>query len=106
MINYLNLAMFECVVKGSSRELDINSLVKCGDCTGTGAKKGTVKAICGQCHGTGVTAQQQGFFTVQAACTKWYIPSLHFTAIPLESYLLGLELITSRIHVYPFYAVT
>lgn len=43
-------------------------MVTCGDCSGSGAKKGSAPVTCSMCHGHGQVRMQQGFFTVQQTC--------------------------------------
>jgi molecular chaperone DnaJ len=40
----------------------------CGDCSGSGAKRGSRPAPCRRCNGHGVVVQSQGFFRVQQTC--------------------------------------
>jgi molecular chaperone DnaJ len=44
---------FEDAAFGVKREFEINRLEKCPECSGTGAKKGTLVKTCPTCHGTG-----------------------------------------------------
>ncbi len=59
---------FEEAFKGTQKEFTINKNVKCDDCNGTGAKKGTSPETCPVCHGTGQVRKNQtigGFATFQ-----------------------------------------
>jgi len=58
----------EEAVKGVSKDIQVPSLQGCGDCAGSGAKKGTSAHTCGTCHGQGQVQMRQGFFAVQQAC--------------------------------------
>jgi len=58
----------EEAVKGVSKDIQVPSLQGCGDCHGSGAKKGTSASTCGTCHGQGQVQMRQGFFAVQQAC--------------------------------------
>ena len=40
----------------------------CGECTGSGAKRGTSPAMCKQCRGKGVTTIRQGFLNIRQNC--------------------------------------
>jgi molecular chaperone DnaJ len=58
----------EEAVAGTEKEIRIPVLVSCGECNGSGAKKGSTPVICTTCHGHGQVRMQQGFFSVQQAC--------------------------------------
>jgi molecular chaperone DnaJ len=58
----------EDAVKGKTVKITIPTYVECGDCHGSGAKKGTKPATCPDCEGAGQVHLQQGFFTVQQTC--------------------------------------
>jgi molecular chaperone DnaJ len=58
----------EEAVAGTEQKIRIPVLVTCGDCSGSGAKKGSAPVICSMCHGHGQVRMQQGFFTVQQTC--------------------------------------
>lgn len=58
----------EEAVSGTEAKIRIPVMVACGECTGTGAKKGSSPIICSTCHGHGQVRMQQGFFSVQQAC--------------------------------------
>ncbi len=64
----------EEAVNGTEQKIRIPVLVTCGDCSGSGAKKGSSPVTCSMCHGHGQVRMQQGFFTVQQAC-----PTCHGT---------------------------
>ena len=61
---------FEEAAFGVEKELQINRSVSCGDCHGTGAKKGTSPTTCDMCQGHGEVRRQQGFFTIAQPCPK------------------------------------
>ncbi|SJM95859.1 molecular chaperone DnaJ [Crenothrix polyspora] len=63
----LELSLEEAVA-GTESKIRIPVAVACGECTGTGAKKGSSPVICSMCHGHGQVRMQQGFFSVQQAC--------------------------------------
>lgn len=54
--------------RGARKTLTIPRDEPCGDCRGSGAKKGSKPATCRRCNGQGVVVQAQGFFRVQQAC--------------------------------------
>ena len=58
----------EEAVAGTEQKIRIPVLTACGECAGTGAKKGSSPIICTTCHGHGQVRMQQGFFSVQQAC--------------------------------------
>ena len=58
----------EEAVEGTEQKIRIPVLVTCGDCSGSGAKKGSSPTTCSMCHGHGQVRMQQGFFTVQQTC--------------------------------------
>jgi molecular chaperone DnaJ len=63
----LELSLEEAVA-GTETKIRIPVLVGCGECKGSGAKKGSSPVICTTCHGHGQVRMQQGFFSVQQAC--------------------------------------
>ena len=58
----------EEAVAGTETKIRIPVLVSCGECKGSGAKKGSTPIICTTCHGHGQVRMQQGFFSVQQTC--------------------------------------
>ena len=58
----------EEAVKGTNVEIEVPTLVTCGECVGSGAKKGTTPISCTTCGGAGQIRMQQGFFSVQQTC--------------------------------------
>lgn len=56
--------------QGMSQEINIRKANKCGECTGSGAAKGTKTETCSTCHGSGMMRFQQGFFTLERSCTS------------------------------------
>ncbi|HXH74356.1 MAG TPA: molecular chaperone DnaJ [Bacteriovoracaceae bacterium] len=61
---------FEEAAFGSEKELHINRSIACGDCHGSGAKKGSGPVTCEMCQGHGEIRRQQGFFTIAQPCPK------------------------------------
>jgi len=53
---------------GIDTEIDVEKMVKCPTCDGSGAKPGTQPETCRQCRGTGQYVRQQGFFSVKSTC--------------------------------------
>ncbi len=58
----------EEAVKGTTVKIRIPTMVSCGTCEGSGAKKGSSPATCTTCGGVGQVRMQQGFFSVQQTC--------------------------------------
>jgi len=54
--------------RGTSRTIEVNRQEFCGDCKGSGAKKGTVATTCNYCGGRGQVVQARGFFQVATTC--------------------------------------
>ncbi|WP_020565790.1 molecular chaperone DnaJ [Methylosarcina fibrata] len=63
----LELSLEEAVA-GTEAKIRVPVLVACGECAGSGAKKGTSPVVCSTCHGHGQVRMQQGFFSVQQTC--------------------------------------
>jgi molecular chaperone DnaJ len=61
---------FEEAAFGVEKEILIQKAASCGDCHGTGAKKGSSPTTCDMCHGHGEVRRQQGFFTIAQTCPK------------------------------------
>lgn len=64
----------EEAVGGTETTLKVPVMVSCGECNGSGAKKGSSPVTCATCHGHGQVRMQQGFFSVQQSC-----PTCHGT---------------------------
>ncbi len=58
----------EEAVGGTEAVVKVPVLVACGECNGSGAKKGSSPMTCSTCHGHGQVRMQQGFFSVQQTC--------------------------------------
>jgi len=58
----------EDAANGKDETLRIPRLETCGECTGTGAEKGSSAENCISCGGSGQTRYQQGFFSVMRTC--------------------------------------
>ncbi len=63
----LELTLEEAVA-GTEATVKVPVMVRCDECNGTGAKKGTTPATCSTCHGHGQVRMQQGFFSIQQTC--------------------------------------
>lgn len=69
----------EEAVKGTTKDIRINTLVPCETCDGSGAEKGSKVETCPSCHGTGRIRRQQGFFMTEATC-----PTCHGSGKKIE----------------------
>lgn len=54
--------------RGSQKEIEIDRLIACQTCGGSGAQKGTTPQTCTTCRGHGQVATQQGFLTIATTC--------------------------------------
>ena len=58
----------EEAVRGTSKDIQINTLAHCDSCHGSGAEKGSKVGTCTTCHGAGRVRRQQGFFMTEQVC--------------------------------------
>jgi len=65
----LELSLKDAIL-GSKKKITIPVDKACNDCSGSGAKPGTSPKTCTQCGGAGQVRMQQGFFSVQQACSS------------------------------------
>ena len=64
-----NLALtLEEAALGTTAQIRVPNLVRCGDCGGSGAAKGSKPIKCPDCGGVGQIRIQQGYFSVQQTC--------------------------------------
>ncbi|WP_165249666.1 molecular chaperone DnaJ [Paludisphaera soli] len=54
--------------RGTTRTVEVNRQDFCGECGGSGARKGTVASTCNYCGGRGQVVQTRGFFQVATTC--------------------------------------
>ncbi len=54
--------------RGASRSIEVTRQEFCGDCKGSGARKGTTPTTCNYCGGRGQVVQARGFFQVATTC--------------------------------------
>jgi len=59
---------FEEAAFGCEKEVSLTRRVRCDDCSGSGAAKGSSRERCPQCEGAGQIRIQQGFFTLARTC--------------------------------------
>src|SRR3989344_1431904 len=69
----MNLS-FEEAVFGAKKQVEIERVEECGNCSGSGARPGTKKTECGQCHGSGIERHSRktflGTISTQNTCAK------------------------------------
>lgn len=58
----------EQAVSGDSVTIEVPTHVRCDDCNGSGAEKGSEPVGCSTCGGSGQVRMQQGFFSIQQTC--------------------------------------
>jgi molecular chaperone DnaJ len=54
--------------RGTSRTIEVNRQEWCGECRGSGARKGTTPSTCNYCGGRGQIVQSRGFFQMATTC--------------------------------------
>ena len=67
-LRYNLTVTFREAAKGTEVELQIPKDVPCGECGGSGARKGSSPETCKQCGGSGHVQQAQGFFRISVPC--------------------------------------
>lgn len=55
-------------LKDQEKQIEFDTDEQCGECTGTGAAKGTQPITCKTCRGSGQIVRQQGFFSMASTC--------------------------------------
>lgn len=58
----------EEAVKGTSKDITVDTLAECEHCHGSGAEKDSKVETCPTCHGAGRVLRQSGFFAQEMAC--------------------------------------
>jgi molecular chaperone DnaJ len=61
---------FEEAVFGAEKEIVVPRTSACGECGGSGARKGTSPETCAACKGRGQVTVQQGFFAISRPCGR------------------------------------
>ena len=69
VLRYNMKITIEEAFKGRHAEVQIPNTVGCEDCSGSGAKAGSQPVTCKTCQGQGRVRVQQGFFTIERACS-------------------------------------
>lgn len=59
---------FDDSIRGATTTVNITSDVRCPDCSGSGAAKGTSPRVCPDCGGKGAIDEDQGFFSFSRPC--------------------------------------
>jgi molecular chaperone DnaJ len=54
--------------RGTTKPLEVNRHEYCGECKGSGARKGTIATTCNYCGGQGQVVQSRGFFQMATTC--------------------------------------
>jgi molecular chaperone DnaJ len=63
----IELHLFEAA-RGARKTINVPREEVCGECAGSGCRRGTQPATCRRCNGQGVVLQNQGFFRIQQTC--------------------------------------
>lgn len=63
----LNISFLDAAF-GITTTIELEKLITCLDCGGTGAAAGTEPETCRTCHGRGQVTQSSGFFTISSTC--------------------------------------
>ncbi len=65
----LQLTLEEAVF-GTTVKVRVPVLTECGECNGSGARRGSKPTTCATCNGAGQVRIQQGFFSIQQTCPR------------------------------------
>jgi len=60
----------EEAVHGVEKQIRVPAARECGECSGSGARRGTSRAACEACGGQGQVRMQQGFFSIHQTCPQ------------------------------------
>ncbi|MEI7559237.1 MAG: molecular chaperone DnaJ [Actinomycetes bacterium] len=61
---------FDTAVRGGEVRISVQGSESCGDCSGSGARKGSSPQACPVCGGTGAQTQGQGLFSIAQPCGR------------------------------------
>jgi molecular chaperone DnaJ len=61
---------FEESASGKENEIEVPRMETCGECSGSGAEKGTNRQTCPDCGGAGQVRVSQGFFSIARTCSR------------------------------------
>ena len=67
-LRYICEIQLKEVISGIERDIEFDTDESCGECSGSGAAKGSQADTCSTCRGGGQVVSQQGFFTVATTC--------------------------------------
>jgi molecular chaperone DnaJ len=67
-LRYISEITLKEVLHGLEKDIEFDTEESCGECEGTGAKKGTQADQCPTCGGQGQVVSSQGFFSVATTC--------------------------------------
>jgi molecular chaperone DnaJ len=69
-VGYELTLSFEEAFFGTEHEIDIEVMVTCEECDGTGAGENSRETVCPMCQGQGQVFQSQGFFRISTTCGR------------------------------------
>ena len=61
---------FKQAMDGTEVTVTVPKQSSCKNCSGTGAKPGTMPVTCPRCNGRGIDAESQGFFSISQPCPR------------------------------------
>ena len=61
---------FMDAASGLAKEIAVEKLERCHECSGTGAAAGTTPETCSRCQGRGQVTQSSGFFSISSTCPQ------------------------------------
>lgn len=67
-LRYICEVELKDVIANSEREVVFDTEASCGECSGSGAEKGSEVETCKTCRGAGQVVASQGFFSVATTC--------------------------------------
>jgi molecular chaperone DnaJ len=67
-LRYICEVTLKDVIQGLEKKIEFETDEACGECSGSGAKKGSSSSTCTTCGGAGQVRVNQGFFQMAATC--------------------------------------
>ena len=67
LIHEINISLEESF-SGCEKTIKVMAMETCGDCGGSGARKGSTPMTCSHCNGSGTIRMQQGFLAIEQPC--------------------------------------
>src|SRR5688572_22318711 len=61
---------FRQAMEGTEVTVTVPKQSTCKNCSGTGAKPGTMPVTCPRCNGRGIDSESQGFFSISSPCPR------------------------------------